>query len=48
MVHLNQHIVVALHLVVGMNVWLLYDLNGVEPKRLLLFYCFKQLSDVHQ
>ena len=37
MVHRNQHIVVALHLVVSMNVWLLYDLNGVEPKRLLLF-----------
>ena len=30
MVHHNQHSVVALHLVVSMNVWLLYDLNGVE------------------
>ena len=36
MVHRNQHIVVALHLAVSMNVWLLYDLNGVKPKRLLL------------
>ena len=37
MVHRNQHIVVAPHLVVSINVWLLYNLNGVEPKRLLLF-----------
>ena len=28
MVHRNQHIVVAFHLVVSMNVWLLYDLKS--------------------
>ena len=27
MVHRNQHIAAALHLVVSMNVWLLYDLK---------------------
>ena len=33
----NQHIVAALHLVVSMNEWLLYDLSGVELELLLLF-----------
>ena len=47
MVRCNQHIVAALHLVVSMNAWLLYDLNGVELK-LLLFLCFEQLIDIHQ
>ena len=37
MVRRNQHIVAALHLVVSMNEWLLYDLSGVELKLLLLF-----------
>ena len=37
MVHPNQHVAAAFHLVVSMNVWLLYELNGVKPKQLLLF-----------
>ena len=36
MVRHNQHIVTALHLAVSINEWLLYDLSGVELKRLLL------------
>ena len=38
-----QHIVDASHLVLIMNMWLLYDLNGVEPKQLIIFLCFEQL-----
>ena len=37
MVRRNQHIVAALHFVVSMNEWPLYDLSGVELKLLLLF-----------
>ena len=48
MVHRNQHIDDALHLIVSMNACFLYDLNGVEPKLLLLFLCFKQVVDVHR
>ena len=48
MVHRNQHIAAALHIVVSINEWLLYDLNGVEPKHFLYFLCFEQLIDVHQ
>ena len=46
MVHHKQHIVAAAHQVVSMNVWLLYDLNGFEPKQ-LLFLCLEQLTDVY-
>ena len=49
MAHRNQHIVDALRLIVSMNVWLLYDLNGVEPKQLMFtnswFYLKKFISN---
>ena len=48
MVRHNQHIKAALHLVVNMNELLLYDLNGVELKCLLLLQCFEKLIDIHQ
>ena len=37
MVRHIQHIVATLHLAVSMNELLLYELSGVELKRLLLF-----------
>ena len=37
MVRRNQYIVAALHLVVSMNEWFLYDLSRVELKLLLPF-----------
>ena len=37
MVHNNQHIVAAPHLIVNMNMWHLYDLNGFETNN--VFVC---------